>query len=672
MLDPQENADDILQILENKKRRRRSRSPIKKAWRQVNKVVSLRALLVGVLAVFIVLTVGTVGLVTDANNRVNASLDSLDRVTKQLRDEPGTNLTYTDFERLQAAVNELSRNLALAQRQTIPLRPLRWANADLAASLDGLAASHSLSLAAVDMLSGLQPTLFFMGTGRDREQLSLQITSGQRIIELLRIGQARFITAQQHLGEAERVLQNMDVAALSPEMLLKVDDLQAYHQQLVDINGLLLTAPELLTQALGSDQTQTYLVLAQNSDELRPAGGYIGTYGWVRLRDGRIESYNYSPTTATSPAPPGRDFAVAVPDWWINYQRPAFAAWDGSWHTDFPATASLAAGYYNAGANPFTPVNGVFAIDIYGFEYLLGALGSVRVPDYDVVVTSANFRDVVYNIREYGGTEDLHKQFLAALYQQIFSDWQTLRHDGTRYQDIVSATLRALREKHIMLYFADEQLNHALDVLGWAGRQAVATDHDYLMVVDANLGNKSNRSIQRQVTYDVSIQPGGLLSSQATVHYDYPAFVAESDPAVNAQFHGPLDYNNLLQVFIPTDSLYLGADNVTDVQSVEIDGRQALIARVGVPYDTSRRYQFAYEPPALIENIGLNRRYRLLLQKQPGTPAEVVNVQVRLPAGASLTSTNPPASASYNIDRTIVEFLLELATDTWIEVTYQE
>src|SRR3712207_7980955 len=40
---------------------------------------------------------------------------------------------------------------------------------------------------------------------------------------------------------------------------------------------------------------QSYLVLAQNSDELRPSGGYISTYGWMRVRSGRVIAYDYSP-----------------------------------------------------------------------------------------------------------------------------------------------------------------------------------------------------------------------------------------------------------------------------------------------------------------------------------------------------------------------------------------
>jgi hypothetical protein len=187
---------------------------------------------------------------------------------------------------------------------------------------------------------------------------------------------------------------------LSSELVLASDDLETYYAQLQQANSILLESPELLTSALGLDGERSYLVLSQNSDELRPSGGYISTYGWLTVRNGRITNYSYYPTTQDTPNPPpaGTLSDFEVPSWWIRYSEPIYAAWDGSWYADFPATASLAMQYYNAGSNPQAPVDGVLSIDIFGFEKVLAALGQVRVPGYDEVVTSDNFRELVYDV----------------------------------------------------------------------------------------------------------------------------------------------------------------------------------------------------------------------------------------------------------------------------------
>src|SRR5262249_29116907 len=258
----------------------------------------------------------------------------------------------------------------------------------------------------------------------------------------------------------------LNLKAVSPQLLLRVEDIRQYYDQLYSVNRLLIEAPTLMAKAFGVDEPQDYLILSENSDELRPSGGYISTYGWMRVRRFRIVDYGYSPTTALSPNPPPSEMAnqLSIPDWWIHYSKPIYAAWDGSWYADFPSTAQMAAWFYDNGNNPRSPVAGVLAIDIIGFQKILESLGSVTVPGYDEVVTPQNFREVIYHIRAEGKEQSAHKQFLAALYKQILSDWQSVSEQ--RANQLLTVTLRALQEKHILLYFKDPALNETVNLLG--------------------------------------------------------------------------------------------------------------------------------------------------------------------------------------------------------------
>lgn len=192
------------------------------------------------------------------------------------------------------------------------------------------------------------------------------------------------------------------------------------------------------------------------------------------------------------------------------------------------------------------------------------------------------------------------------------------------------------------------------------------------MVADANLGNKSNHSILRHLTYDVDIQTDGTLHSRTAVAYDYSDRVASTDPAINPEYHGPLDYSNLLQIFVPTGSQIGDTNNVPQTPRViDDDAHTTIVSRVGVPYDTNQRFTFNYQTPPLIETIGPYQRYHLEIQKQPGTAGDTVDVQVTLPANATAIGITPAPAASYNLDRPILEFRLTLETDQWIEVIYQ-
>lgn len=661
-----------------RQRERRRRSSSTPRWlrhlkRRVRKI-RWGTLLLVTIAALAVLVVGSLALAADSSNRVRASLSSLERVVSTLNNKPRTELTLNDFSRLETSLTEVIGSLQTATRQLGLFRPVGALDARYAAALGQLEASLELAQAAQHMLNGLRPTLFFLVAGDDKEQVVAQISSGERVVELLQVGRGSFVRAAEHLTAARRLIDQIDPQSLTADLILTADNLENYRDQLVQANTILMNGPELLTAAMGLAGQKSYLILSQNSDELRPSGGYISTFGWMTVRSGRVTGYNYSPTTATSPNPPRENAArqITLPDWWIRYGRPIYAAWDGSWYVDFPSTADMAMWYYNEGNNPQSPVDGVIAIDINGFEKILRALGSVVVPGYDSVVTPENFRQMVYAIRESGDGDRPHKQFLSALYQQIFTRWQDAAADPQVSTRLLGELLEAIQQKHIMFYFADAQLNEAVNLLGWSGAQLPGRRNDYLLAADANLGNKSNYSIFRQLFYDVDIQTDGSLRSRATVAYDYSDRIASADPAIDPQFHGPLDYNNLLQVFVPLGSELETTSNLPQgARVVNVDNHSIFVARVGVPYDTSARFQYTYQTPRLVETVGPYQRYRLLIQKQPGTRGNAVNVQVTLPADATTIGITPPPAASYNLDRPIVEFRLVLETDQWIEIIYQ-
>ncbi len=667
------NQDEISQRLE-KRRRKHRRHPrrFRNARRLIGRIRWQMVLIITV-ATLMIVGVTALVLVTDSLEQLDRSQESLNRVVTTLNNKPADEWTYADFERLQSSVSDLLRSLDRVDQRTFFLRPIAGLNSDWEASFTILDATKQVSLAASNMLNGLDPTLFFLTEGQ-RESAVSQISSGDRTVELLTLGRSQFLSANNYLDSAERYLHELDRATLSKDLLLTVEDLEDYYELGRDMNNTLLQAPDLLTAMLGLDATKTYLILSQNNDEIRPSGGYISTYGWMTVRNSRILDYVYRPVGPNSPLPPPADMAaeLTVPDWWIQYSQPIYTAWDASWYADFPTTADMAAWFFDNGNNLQQPVDGVIAIDILAVEYLLEALDTVFVPGYDEFVTGANFRDVIYRIRAEGQGELEHKQFLAALYAQILFDWQNLEQD--KKSAVLGAQLRALREKHIMLYFRDEDLNAALTTLGWSGAQDPGLAHDYIMIVDANMSaNKSNHSIQRQLTYDVEIMPDSTLTSRTTISYDYPDSVARDDPAVHPAHYRNIDYVNRLQVFTPLGSVLLATNDVaSSVQQIEDTTHTIFTSLVIVEYNSGERLQFSYTTPTLIEEFGSYRRYRLLLQKQPGTAGDPVNIQVRLPAGASLIVANPEPEATFTLEQPILEFRLTLVRDEWVEIIYRQ
>ncbi|MCC7206106.1 MAG: DUF4012 domain-containing protein [Anaerolineae bacterium] len=654
-------------------RRRRKRGPLKRLWRRVRRVVKWQIVAVALIILITVPTVVTIAILSDTVARVQESLGSLERVTGQLGRQSLANLTLDDYARLQFGVRDLARSLSGARQQVSLLRPFAGMNADLRAGIKALSAAELVAGAANDILEGLQPTVFTLVGGASQQTVGSQLTAGGNIVERLQLGRGNFLNANNRLAQAQALIDDIDLTGVSPALLLNLNKLEQYYADIRNLNDILVDADQLIARAFGLDNNgQNYLILSQNSDELRPSGGYLSTYGWLRVRQGRIVDFGYSPTTTLSPNPPPTSLVseLDIPAWWIQYANPIYTAWDGSWYADFPSTARMAAWYFDNGNNPRSPVDGVMAIDIVGFEYILRGLGSVTVPGYNEVVTPEDFRDVVYRIRAEGEGDVPHKRFLAALYRQILEDWQ--RIDEERGDEMLNSVLQALREKHIMLYFTESRLNEIVRLLGWSGAQVNSPGHDYLMVADANMGNKSNRSIIREITYDVELQTDGTTRSRATIAYEYSSRLAEGDPAVRPEHYAQIDYFNTMQVYVPLGSTLTRASNFEgEVHTDVVNELTTFVSLIKVPFDTLDRFQLTYNTPPIVQQIGSYRRYALLVQKQPGMLDERVNVTVTLPAGVTVVSTSPSPVASYNLGSQILEFRLTLDTDQWVEIIYE-
>src|SRR5215213_9911492 len=109
------------------------------------------------------------------------------------------------------------------------------------------------------------------------------------------------MSVSESLNTVRVAMDNIDLAGAESGGVLEIQQLVSYHDQLVQINNVLLDAPDFLASALGISAPRSYLVLSQNNDELRPSGGYISTYGWITIRSGRVDDYSYTSTSTTSP-----------------------------------------------------------------------------------------------------------------------------------------------------------------------------------------------------------------------------------------------------------------------------------------------------------------------------------------------------------------------------------
>lgn len=258
-------------------------------------------------------------------------------------------------------------------------------------------------------------------------------------------------------------------------------------QTLQTINNSLLTGP------------QKWVVIFQNSQELRATGGFMGSLAFVTASDGKIEKTDvqdiYQPagqlTGYLEPPAGAKEYLSSGKGW----QLP-----DANWSPDFPSSAQqilqmlALSGHQN--------LNGVIAINLEVATALIDITGPIYLPDYKMTVTANNLADELRSNRDDFFPGSVAKQHLLA---NFFTHFQTTILNASLPQKIaiVNTLLNESQQKNVQFFASDIKLQKMLshhDLTGEVQLPAKPAD-DYLYLVESNVGiNKANRTIDRQVT----------------------------------------------------------------------------------------------------------------------------------------------------------------------------
>lgn len=478
-------------------------------------------------------------------------------------------------------------------------------------------------------------------------------------VSFLRAAQAQSVAvkeAQQSLAGAMRARQQLDLAALSPSRRAMLERLDRW----LPLWQIGLNALESAPALLGADRPRTYLLIAQNSDELRATGGFISGVMSIQVADGLItvgqfrDSFAVDNWSQLHPAPP---------DPLRKYMYAGVLAFrDANWSPDFPTTARQLQEIYRIDNN--VRVDGVIAITLQMVPTLLEATGPMTVEGYDGRVDGVN---AVGKIRAYwaspaGQTPSSNwwshrKDFVGDLMQAMMQRLITGEVDRTR---LAGALLDAVISKDLLLYASEADIAPIGKLHTGPG--------DALMIVDSNVGfNKVDASIERRVSYAVSLENPDAPRARVAITY------TNLSPSIEAFcVHQPLywqSYADLQQgcywdyvrVVAPAGSRLVQATGLRDASAEEPAEDRAVFGGYFVlERGETRVVTFEYDlPPDVLDQS----HYLLHLEKQPGKETVPVSVQVTLPRGHSAIFS--PAARS---DGNRLELEVSLDRDRELEI----
>ena len=334
-----------------------------------------------------------------------------------------------------------------------------------------------------------------------------------------------FRLAKESAPELNGVKADINLASLNLEKIHQIGILLPVFSQIKDIDKKLIEANILLNSIVplaelsgyfvGSPEPANFLILLQNNDELRPTGGFLGTYGILTVENGEIKKFfaedvyhldmPVKDTLNIVPPAPIKKY-IKTDRWFLR---------DANWSPDWPTSARQIEETYRQEVtlDKKTPVefNGVVAINPVLAADLIDLVGPIKVNN--VVYKGDNFQELLqYEVEVSYVKQNISSWDRKEVINDIFTELKK-RLSALSYNDypkILDLVNNNLAKKNIQVYLNNSTGQELIKNLGWAG-DIKNTESDYLMIVDANLAAfKSDAVVGKNWSYTLNQESNGL------------------------------------------------------------------------------------------------------------------------------------------------------------------
>lgn len=357
------------------------------------------------------------------------------------------------------------------------------------------------------------------------------------------------------LQRAEAQLAEVSIAAIPAEHRSTVRKTKS---AIGGITAALTTfhdSADAIQALLGHNQRQRYLIMFQNNTELRPTGGFWGSFAEVDILDGKVTNISV-PGGGTYDLQGQLTEFVAAPE----PMRLLNGRWefqDANWFPDFPTSAKKAMWFYEKSAGP--SVDGVIAVNATLVSELIDATGPISLPEYGKTIDGENFLfetqkqvEVDYDIEE-----NQPKAFIGDMASVLID--RLTETEGVAFIEISNLLSEGLSGRDIQMYHSDPDIQSAILKLGWDG-SVLGNEGDYFMLVHTNLGGgKTDGVIDDEVVINSRLRKDGRIENTATVTRTHHGLkTALFSGANNVSFS---------RIFVPRGSELLSVDGATPPDS---------------------------------------------------------------------------------------------------------
>ncbi|MFA6593723.1 MAG: DUF4012 domain-containing protein [Candidatus Buchananbacteria bacterium] len=543
-----------------------------------------------------------------------------------------------DFAAIDSQLTATREDLAAVRGKVQKLGPILWFPAVAKTARTG----DKMLLATGDLLAGYQEMLsvfsdLFSQTEEQKVVFDFSLKESKRqLLASIVKNRNKLEEAKTKIALAKAELNSVNANDLTGVFQSRVIAANRLLSEVVEQSETALPLFKYLPELAGYNQAKNYLILFENNTELRPTGGFIGSYGLVTIKDGDIiamhtdDIYNldkWSKDKLQVPAP----WPMTV----YNNQKYLFLR-DANWSPDWPTSARQIEWFWNveranAGLPPL-PLDGIIAITPEFIANFLAVTGPITADG--ITFTSDNF---TYQLEQQVEFAYAAKGIDLANRKDIIGDLTTdiiarvTKAKASELFQVWLAMKKNIDEKQVLAYMTDSQLQDYLAQENWSGEMK-QEEGDYLYVVDANLAAlKTDQVMKRAITYSVSPTDSGDLSAKVEITYQH---TGRSVPALITK------YRSYTRVYVPEGSWFTKAyfTDSKGVQDLSLDKEVEIKNELGKRYagifltvdqGAAKTLVLEYRLPQTVRQSVKDGLYKLSVQKQPGTPGHKLKIDLK-------------------------------------------
>jgi len=429
---------------------------------------------------------------------------------------------------------------------------------------------------------------------------------------------------------------NLDLAQLNIDKIHKIGILFPVYKKISDINLELNQASEILDQLIpltkilpilgGYPEQNKFLIILQNNDELRPAGGFIGAYGILISQNGEIvsiktdDSYHVDMPAVGKwnyPAPEPVSKYLKVTNWYFR---------DSNWSPDWPQSSEKMIEIFNgenmAIGQAKDDFSGVIGITPDLIANLLRITGPITLNGE--TYNENNLQTLLqYNVEVAYKDEDISSWNRKNIINDLIAELKTRLFNlpTNRWNEVLNSVENDIAAKNIQLYFTNngqEDLARDLNISGELVKET--GNSDYLMVVDANLASfKSDAVVQKNINYTVKYDNNNELTSSLNLNYKH-----------SGDFNWrTTSYHSYTRIYVPygSESVSLSGIDEKDSDLSIVNNDKLNKTVIGfywtIEPGTNKEINLKYKLPENIKKaITADNSYNLIWQKQAGSRAK--------------------------------------------------